>query len=118
MNSAGDVVHGKALLRERRRLVVRDAGTRVGEAREPGIVRVHLLEQRLIPDRRRDHLAAFLALANGEHLHARRVLLQFAEVGVDLLGIGQLARRARDIAKRGGRGGDAGFGGRQVIGER
>ncbi len=104
VDGAGDVVHGKALPDERGGFFIGHAGcSRVGKLRKPRAVRVQLLEQQLIADSRGDHLPAFLALADGKHLDARRVLLEQAKVPVHVFRVGKLAGCPGNVPDHGGR---------------
>ena len=52
---------------------------RIGELRGDLPVLVELLDRRLVGDRERDHVAPFVALADLEHRHARRRLVERLE---------------------------------------
>ena len=82
--------------------VVHLDGPRVRQLRQARAVLVELCQDRLCGDRHRDHLAAFLRLADREDLHAARArFFEPPHVVVHLGGVRQLARRAGDIAQHG-----------------
>ena len=89
----------------------------VGKLGQPGAILVELRDERRVGDGDGDHLAAFLRLADRKHFHARAGLRERPHVFVNLRTVGQLARRAGDIAEnRLGR--RNGLRGGQVIDER
>ena len=118
VDGAGDVVDRRGL---RDQLVgdgvVHADAARVGQPGQARLVRVEVGQQAFVGDRHRDHLAAFLALADREHLHPRTGGGQCAEVAVDVGHVGQVVRRAGDVAEYLVRRGHAGGGG-QVVGQR
>ena len=119
MNRARDVVNRRRSRHDPVRLrVVHIDRARVRQLRQVRAVRVELREVRLGRNGDRDHLAAFFGLADRHHLDAlRRRLLQHPHVLVDLFGVRELPRRARDIAENGLRGRNA-LRRRQIVGQR
>ncbi len=100
VDRARDVVHRERLRHQRLRLrIVHADRARIRQLRQSRIIFFHLLDERNIADRRRNHLAAFFRLADTEHLHPRRTRSQQAKVLVDILGIRQHVRRPSNIAQ-------------------
>ena len=99
----GDVIHRHRQIHQAigLRLVELD-GAGIGQLREARPVLVEFRQDRLGGNRHRDHLAALLGLPDREHLHAARArLLEHPHVLVHFGRVGQLARRARDVAQDG-----------------
>ena len=72
---------------------------RIGQLRGDLPVLVELLDRRFVGDRDRDHVAPFFGLADLQHRHAVRRLVERLEVADDVLVVRQLARLARDVAE-------------------
>jgi len=71
----------------------------IGEVVEDLPVALEAGDGRLVGDEDHDHVAAFLALADAQQLHARRRLLERLHVAEDVLVVRQLVRCTRDPAE-------------------
>ncbi len=118
VDGAGDVVDRGGLGDQRvGGSIVHADRARVGQLGQACVVGIQAGQQIFIGHGDRDHRAALLALADGEHLHPRAGRRQRPEVAVDVGGVGQVIRRAGDVAehlqrrRHGSRGG-------QVVGQR
>ena len=118
VDRAGDVVDRRRRRDQRFGLrVVHAEHARIGELRQARIVGLQVGEQRLVGDRDRDHVAAFLGLADAVYLHPRARRGEHVEVAIDVLRVRQHVRRAGDVAEHLGRRRHRGRC-RQVVGQR
>jgi len=100
VDRAGDVVDRRGSVDELLRLrVVHVDRARVGKLREACAVLLQPRHDGVRRDRDRDHLAAFLGLADRVDLHARARFLEHAHVLIDLFRVRELAGRTRHVAE-------------------
>jgi hypothetical protein len=118
MDRSGDVVDRHGLRDELFgfRIIHLDRA-RVGQLREPGAIFFEVSQIIGRRDSHRDHLAPFFRRADRKNLHAGTGFLQQAHVLVHVLGVGQHAGRARDVAQH-RFGSRHGLGRRKVVDER
>jgi hypothetical protein len=100
VDSAGDVVDGRRCRDQFFRLrVIHVQRPRIAKFGEAVGVFLQFGHQHFGRDGHRDHLAAFFGLADRKHFDAGARFFEHPHVLVDLFGVGQFVRCARDVAK-------------------